>query len=71
MTQGRPPATRCTSTRPRSETGTGSYRRFYDLAPDMFAVVDAKSGLVLGCNRTLTVATGYRKREIGVKPIPS
>ena len=64
MTQRYLPATHGTPRRPRSETGTGAYRHFYDLAPDMFAIVDARTGLVLGCNRTLTVATGYRKREI-------
>jgi len=50
--------------RRRSKTSTASYRRFYELAPDMFAIIDAKTGRVLGCNRALTSATGYAKREI-------
>ena len=50
--------------RRRSKTSTASYRRFYELAPDMFAIIDANTGRVLGCNRALTSATGYAKREI-------
>ncbi len=50
--------------RRRSKTSTDSYRRFYDLAPDVFAIIDAKTGRVLGCNRALTSATGDAKREI-------
>ena len=48
----------------RSKAATASYRRFYDLAPDMFAIIDAKTGCVLDCNRALATATGYEKREI-------
>jgi two-component system CheB/CheR fusion protein len=50
--------------RRRSKTSTDSYRRFYDLAPDVFAIIDAETGRVLGCNRALTSATGDAKREI-------
>ena len=48
----------------RSEAAAASYRRFYDLAPDMFAIIDAKTGRVLDCNRALAVGTGYSKGEI-------
>ena len=50
--------------RRRSKAATASYRRFYDLAPDMFAIIDAKTARVLDCNRALTAATGYAKREL-------
>ena len=50
--------------RRRSKAATASYRRFYDLAPDMFAIIDAETGRVLDCNRALTAATGYAKREL-------
>ena len=50
--------------RRRPKAATAFYRRFYDLAPDMFALINAKTGRVLACNRALTAATGYAKREI-------
>ena len=50
--------------RRRSKAAAASYRRFYDLAPDMFAIIDAETGRVLDCNRALTAATGYAKREL-------
>ena len=51
-------------TRRAAKAATASYRRFYDLAPDMFAIIDAKTGRVLDCNRALTAATGYTKQEL-------
>lgn len=48
----------------RSESATASYRRFYNLAPDMFAIIDAKTGRVLDCNRALATCTGYTRQEI-------
>ena len=62
MTDGQRSVNR--GSRRRSKTSTASYRRFYELAPDMFAIIDANTGRVLGCNRALTSATGYTKREI-------
>lgn len=50
--------------RRRSTVATASFRRFYDLAPDMFAIVDATSGRVLDCNRALETCIGYPKQEI-------
>ena len=41
-----------------------SYQRFYELAPDMLAIVEATTGRVLDCNQALTAATGYAKHEI-------
>ena len=52
------------ASRRRSKATTASYRRFYDLAPDMFAIIDAKTGCVLDCNQALATATGYEMREI-------
>ena len=52
------------SSRRRAKAATASYRRFYDLAPDMFAIIDAKTGCVLDCNRALATATGHEMREI-------
>ena len=48
----------------QAEARTASYRRFYDLAPDMFAIIDAKTGRVLDCNRALATCTGYSRQEI-------
>ena len=39
-------------------------RRFYNLAPDMFAIVDATTSAVLDCNPALSAVTGYSKGEI-------
>ena len=50
--------------RRRSKAATASYRRFYDLAPDMFAIIDAKTGAVLDCNRALASGLGYTTQEI-------
>ena len=50
--------------RRRSKGATASYRRFFDLAPDMFAIVDAKTGTVLDCNRALAASIGYTTQEI-------
>lgn len=55
--------------RRRSKTSTASYRRFYELAPDTFAIIDAKTGRVLGCNRALVSTTGDAKREIAVQAL--
>ena len=62
MTHGQLSVNGGSSRRPKA--ATAFYRRFYDLAPDMFALIDAKTGRVLACNRALTAATGYAKREI-------
>ena len=40
------------------------YEDLYDNAPDMYASVDAKTGRILQCNRTLATATGYTKEAI-------
>src|SRR5688572_15009756 len=40
----------------------------YDLAPDMFASVDVKTGLVLECNQTLATAAGTTKADIIGQP---
>jgi len=40
------------------------YQDLYDNAPDMYASMDAKTGRILQCNRTLTKATGYSKEAI-------
>ena len=48
----------------RPRVAGASFKRRYDLAPDMFAIVDTKSGRVLDCNRALVTCIGYPKREI-------
>ncbi len=45
------------------------YEDLYDNAPDMYASVDAKTGRILQCNRTLATATGHTKEEIIGRPI--
>ena len=62
MTQPQPSVNH--GSRRRSKAATASYRRFYELAPDMFAIIDTETGRVVDCNRALTVATGYEKKEI-------
>ncbi len=39
-------------------------RDLYDNAPDMFAMVNAKTGIVTEVNTTLTLETGYSREEI-------
>lgn len=44
-----------------------SEAKYYDLyenAPDMYLSVDAKTTVILGCNNTLVLVTGYAKEEI-------
>ena len=41
-----------------------SERDLYENAPDMLGAVDAASGAILSCNRTLLTATGYSKSEL-------
>ena len=50
--------------RRRAKAAAAAYRRFYDLAPDMFAIIDAKTGTVLDCNRALATSIGYTTQEI-------
>jgi PAS domain S-box-containing protein len=40
------------------------YEDLYENAPDMFASVDAKTGKIIGCNRTLLKKTKYSKDEL-------
>ncbi len=40
------------------------YQDLYDNAPDMFVYVDAETAVILQCNQTLVMATGYSKEEI-------
>ena len=40
------------------------FQDLYDNAPDMFASVDAKTGLIIEANTTLALETGYSKGEI-------
>ena len=52
---------------PKSTAPTASveaYRRFHQLAPDMFAIVDATTSVVVDCNPALSNVTGYPKGEI-------
>jgi PAS domain S-box-containing protein len=46
------------------DASEAKYQDLYDNAPDMFASVDAKTGRILQCNRTLAKATGYSKEAI-------
>ena len=46
-----------------AETQAG-YEDLYDNAPDMFASVDATTGTITQCNRTLADALGYAKEEL-------
>ena len=46
---------------PASET---AHRRFYQLAPDMFAMVDANTSVLLDCNPALSKVTGYSKADM-------
>ena len=45
------------------------YQDLYDLAPDMFASVDAQTATIIECNQTLATALGYTKEEIIGRPI--
>jgi two-component system sensor histidine kinase/response regulator len=58
------PPTKSRNRRHRARAAVATYRRFYDLAPDMFAIIDAKSGRVLDCNEALATGTGYLKADI-------
>ena len=40
------------------------YRDLYDHAPDMYLSIDADSGRVIDCNRTITQRTGFTKDEM-------
>ncbi|NOZ75105.1 MAG: PAS domain S-box protein [FCB group bacterium] len=45
------------------------YLDSYENAPDMFVSVDARTAKILRCNRTLTRALGYAKKEIIDQPV--
>ena len=45
------------------------YQDLYDNAPDMFASVDARTGRIQQCNRTLADSLGYAKSEIVGRPV--
>ncbi len=47
------------------------YRQFFEEAPDMFAAVDAKTGQIKTCNKTLCAALGYPKEDIVGKDVHS
>ena len=51
-----------TSTTPAPRAA--AYRRFYNLAPDLFAIVDASTSAVLDCNPAFSTVTGYPRSEI-------
>jgi PAS domain S-box-containing protein len=51
------------------EASEAKYQDLYDNAPDMFASIDAATGRILQCNRTLAVVTGYSKEAIIGRPI--
>jgi two-component system sensor kinase FixL len=40
------------------------YQDLYDNAPDMFASIDAATGRIVQCNRTLAKSTGYAMEEL-------
>ena len=45
------------------------YTDLYENAPDMYASVDADTGFIIGCNRTLADNLGYHKDEIIGRPV--
>ena len=45
------------------------YTDLYENAPDMYASVDAVTGFIIGCNRTLADNLGYHKDELIGRPI--
>ena len=45
------------------------YQDLYDNAPDMFVSVEAATGKIVNCNRTLATKLGYTKDEIMGRPI--
>lgn len=45
------------------------YQDLYDNAPDMYCSVDAVTGLITECNRTLLEKTGYRREEVLGRPV--
>ncbi len=52
------------SPQPSRQATAAAYRRVYDLAPDMFAIVDAKTACIIDCNRALIDTTGFAKDEL-------
>ena len=40
------------------------YQSFYENSPDMLFSVEAKTGNIIECNRTLLTILGYKKYEI-------
>ena len=51
------------------KTSEAKYQDLYDHAPDMFLSVDLQTGIILECNHTLVLGTGYTKEEIVGRPI--
>lgn len=45
------------------------YRDLYDCAPDMFLSIDAETGHILECNRTLLDKTGFDREEVIGRPV--
>lgn len=45
------------------------YHDLYENAPDMFATVEFPEKIILECNQTLAIQTGYRKEELLGRPV--
>ena len=45
------------------------YQDFYNYAPDMFLSVDLHTGLILECNQTLVLDTGFLREELLDRPL--
>lgn len=45
------------------------YEDLYENAPDMFLSVDAETGNVIQCNKSLNEVTGYSKQDITGRPV--
>jgi two-component system, cell cycle sensor histidine kinase and response regulator CckA len=45
------------------------YRDLYENAPDMYASVDATTGHLIQCNKTMARVTGFTKEEIVGRPV--